>query len=150
MLIIMPIPVLIKWKRSWKEKIQLYALFTCGIFIVAVTVVRLPQNWNNSTAQVNRTTWASAELLASTIVANAPTLYSLNKRRKASPSASHPSASEKKYPTSNYPGTSSGASQPPRFQDDQFELMSYGADGKAENVEVIGQAVPMDKEHAAA
>ena len=46
---------------------------------MAVTIVRLPQNASHSTAQVNRTTWASAELLTAAFVANAPALYSLSK-----------------------------------------------------------------------
>ena len=49
--------------------------------LVAVTIVRLPQNANHATAQVNRTTWASAELLTASFVANAPALYTLCKRK---------------------------------------------------------------------
>ncbi|CAP91563.1 Pc13g04940 [Penicillium rubens Wisconsin 54-1255] len=79
MLIALPIPILVLVKRSTIEKIQLAALFAVGLFIVAITIARLPQNAKNSTAQVNRTTWASIELLAAAIVANAPVLYGLLK-----------------------------------------------------------------------
>ncbi|KAJ5351114.1 hypothetical protein N7452_000088 [Penicillium brevicompactum] len=82
MLIALPIPILILVKRSTVEKIQLTALFAVGLFIVAITIARLPQNAKNSTAQVNRTTWASIELLAAAIVANAPVVYGLLKGRK--------------------------------------------------------------------
>ncbi|KAJ5497821.1 hypothetical protein N7453_006872 [Penicillium expansum] len=82
MLIALPIPVLVIVKRSVVEKIQLAILFAVGLFIVAITIVRLPQNAKNSTAQVNRTTWASVELLAAAIVANAPVLYGLLKGQK--------------------------------------------------------------------
>ncbi|KAA8644967.1 hypothetical protein EYZ11_004499 [Aspergillus tanneri] len=75
MLIALPLPVLIMVKRSMMEKLQLTALFAIGFFIVAITIIRLPQNAQNSTKQVNRTTWASVELLAAAIVANAPVLY---------------------------------------------------------------------------
>jgi hypothetical protein len=51
---------------------------------VAITIVRLPQNANHATAQVNRTTWASAELLTASFVANAPALYTLCKRKEGS------------------------------------------------------------------
>jgi len=61
------------------RKFQLAALFAVGLFIVAITVARLPQNAKNPTAQVNRTTWASIELLAAAIVANAPVMYGLFK-----------------------------------------------------------------------
>ncbi|GFF28960.1 hypothetical protein IFM61606_10264, partial [Aspergillus udagawae] len=82
MLIAMPIPVLVMVKRSAVEKFQLAALFTVGLFIVAITIARLPQNAKNATAQVNRTTWASIELLAAAVVANAPVLYGLLKGKR--------------------------------------------------------------------
>ncbi|CRG89145.1 hypothetical protein PISL3812_06181 [Talaromyces islandicus] len=75
MLIVLPIPILILVKRSLVQKLQLSCLFALGFFIVAITIIRLPQNASNSTAQVNRTTWASTELLAAAIVANAPVIY---------------------------------------------------------------------------
>jgi hypothetical protein len=63
-------------------KYQLAILFAVGLFIVAITIARLPQNARNPTAQVNRTTWASIELLAAAIVANAPVLYGLLKGQR--------------------------------------------------------------------
>ncbi|KAJ5976848.1 hypothetical protein N7501_000190 [Penicillium viridicatum] len=82
MLIALPIPILVMVKRSAIEKIQLAILFAVGLFIVAITIARLPQNAKNSTVQVNRTTWASVELLAAAIVANAPILYGLLKGQR--------------------------------------------------------------------
>ncbi|CAG8040586.1 unnamed protein product [Penicillium salamii] len=81
MLIALPIPILVLVKRSTAEKLQLAALFAVGLFIVAITIARLPQNTKNPTAQVNRTTWASIEELAAAIVANAPVVYGLLKGR---------------------------------------------------------------------
>ncbi|KAE8330956.1 hypothetical protein BDV39DRAFT_190203 [Aspergillus sergii] len=75
MLIVLPVPLLVKVKRPLLEKLQLAALFAVGFFIVVITVIRLPENAQHSTAQVNRTTWASVELFAAAIVANAPVLY---------------------------------------------------------------------------
>lgn len=83
MLMVLPLPVLLKWKRPLRQKISLIVLFTAGAFIIAVTIIRLPLNHNNATAQVNRTTWASAELLVASFVANAPALYSLRHRRSS-------------------------------------------------------------------
>jgi hypothetical protein len=54
---------------------------------VAITIIRLPQNASHATAQVNRTTWASTELLTSAFVVNAPALYSLTSKKGSSPSA---------------------------------------------------------------
>ncbi|CAI7665756.1 unnamed protein product [Penicillium pancosmium] len=79
MLIALPIPILVMVKRSTIEKLQLAVLFGVGLFIVAITIARLPQNAKNPTAQVSRTTWASIELLAAAVVANAPVLYGLLK-----------------------------------------------------------------------
>ncbi|CAI7616250.1 unnamed protein product [Penicillium glandicola] len=92
MLIALPIPVLILVKRSVVEKIQLASLFAVGLFIVAITIARLPENAKNASTQVNRTTWASIELLAAAIVANAPIMYGLIKghRQRSKHAASGP------------------------------------------------------------
>ncbi|KAJ4861969.1 hypothetical protein T069G_02923 [Trichoderma breve] len=83
MLIVLPIPVILKLKAPLARKAQLFALFTLGIFIIAITIIRLPINSSHPYSQVNRTTWASTELLTAAIVVNAPTLYSFwNKRRR--------------------------------------------------------------------
>lgn len=86
-----------------------------------------PPNWNNSTARVNRTTWASTELLAMAIVANVPTLYSLNKRRREH-TVLKPSGSDQ-YPAGHYRVASSNSR--PKPQDDEFELMLWEANAKA-------------------
>ena len=82
MLLVLPMPVLAKLKAPWRRKAQLLALFTLGFFIIVVTVARLPINSVNKDSQVNRTTWASTELLTSAIVVNAPALYALRNKRK--------------------------------------------------------------------
>ncbi|KAL9573141.1 hypothetical protein ACKAV7_002826 [Fusarium commune] len=82
MLLAVPIPLFFSLKTSWKRKLKLYVLFTLGIFIVAITVIRLPINAMNKDSQVNRTTWASTELLTATIVVNAPTLYGFWNKKK--------------------------------------------------------------------
>ncbi|KAF2219491.1 hypothetical protein BDZ85DRAFT_205708 [Elsinoe ampelina] len=75
MLLILPIPSLISLQTPWRLKLRLYILCTLGLFIIAVTVIRLPINALNASVQANRTTWASTELLAAAIAVNAPTLY---------------------------------------------------------------------------
>ncbi|KAK1981811.1 hypothetical protein LZ30DRAFT_719217 [Colletotrichum cereale] len=88
MLLVLPLPLVVSLKTPWQRKLQLYTLFTLGIFIIAITVIRLPINVSNKDSQVNRTTWASTELLTAAIVVNAPTLYGLwNKGRKAKSTA---------------------------------------------------------------
>ncbi|KAM0466362.1 hypothetical protein ACHAPV_001321 [Trichoderma viride] len=86
MLIILPLPTIFKLKAPPSRKAQLVVLFTLGIFIILITIIRLPINSQNATSQVSRTTWASTELLTAAIVVNAPTLYSFwNKRRREKP-----------------------------------------------------------------
>ncbi|KAH6606012.1 PTH11-like G-protein-coupled receptor [Trichoderma cornu-damae] len=86
MLLVMPIPVIIKLKAPTARKAQLLTLFTLGIFIIAITIIRLPINSSHPYSQVNRTTWASTELLTAAIVVNAPTLYSFwNTRQREKP-----------------------------------------------------------------
>ena len=77
MLLILPLPVVIAWDSAWRRKIKFYILFTLGIFVIVVTIVRLPINSLNKSSQVNRTTWATVELLTAAIVVNAPTLHGL-------------------------------------------------------------------------
>lgn len=89
MLLILPIPVVASMKAPWRRKAQLYTLFTLGLFIISITIIRLPINSKHKDSQINRTTWASTELLTSALVVNAPTLYGLwNKRRKDRSAAS--------------------------------------------------------------
>lgn len=83
MLLVLPIPVVVTLKAPWRRKVQLYVLFTLGIFIIVITIVRLPINSINIDSQVSRTTWASTELFTAAIVVNAPSLYGCwNKSRR--------------------------------------------------------------------
>lgn len=83
MLIVLPIPALWIIRLTWQRKLQVGALLTLGFFIIAITLIRLPINVANASSQVNRTTWASTELLMAAIAVNAPTLYgTINKWRK--------------------------------------------------------------------
>ena len=84
MLLILPLPLVLRMKAAWKLKVQLCCLFLLGSFIIAITIIRLPINSLNKDSQVNRSTWASTELLAAAVVVNAPTLYGMwNKNRQS-------------------------------------------------------------------
>ncbi|KAL6870504.1 PTH11-type GPCR protein [Trichoderma novae-zelandiae] len=98
MLLVMPLPVILKLKAPLGRKAQLIALFTLGIFIITITIIRLPINSSHPYSQVNRTTWASTELLTAAIVVNAPTLYSFwnkSRRDKSTPREQEQGASDK-------------------------------------------------------
>lgn len=73
-------PTLFSIQRSLGERLRLAGLFSIGLFLVAITIIRLPLNFANGSAQVNRTTWASVESFAAAFVANLPTLYTLRRR----------------------------------------------------------------------
>lgn len=75
MLILLPIHVLFQVQRPLLQKIQLGLLFGLGVFVIMTTAIRLQQNSVHQSKQHSRTTWANAELVAATFVANAPTIY---------------------------------------------------------------------------
>lgn len=56
---------------------QLCSLFSIGIFLVAVSVVRIIQGVPHARSQLSRTVWGSIETLFASIVAQVPTLYTL-------------------------------------------------------------------------
>lgn len=90
MLLALPVPTLMSLQTPWQTKLRLYTLCALGLFIVAITVIRLPINSLNASIQANRTTWASTELLAAAIAVNGPILYgAINHWRRRSKSGSY-------------------------------------------------------------
>lgn len=75
MLLALPVPTLISLQTPWRTKLRLFTICALGLFIIAITIIRLPINALHATVQANRTTWASTELLAAAIAVNAPVLY---------------------------------------------------------------------------
>lgn len=73
-------PTLFSVKRSLGNRFRLAGLFSLGVFLVAITIIRLPLNFSHGTQQVNRTTWASVEAFAAAFVANVPTIYTLRRQ----------------------------------------------------------------------
>ncbi|KAL4872099.1 hypothetical protein BDV12DRAFT_6316 [Aspergillus spectabilis] len=107
LLILLPMPWLLRVRKSWMKRLQYVGLFSVGLLLIAIAIVRLPY-YNSSTAQVNRNTWGSVEEFFAAFVANVPTLFTLRKdpnKQKAQPS--------------HISGSSSKAR--PRFTPNQFE-----------------------------
>ncbi|KAI5788965.1 hypothetical protein DFH27DRAFT_216521 [Peziza echinospora] len=73
-LIILPLPLIYKSHLPLYRKLQLSVLFGVGIFLIAITVARMPVISDAPGMQQNRTLWASIEILAACLVANAPIL----------------------------------------------------------------------------
>lgn len=85
MLLALPLPKLISLQTPWRTKVRLYTLCALGLFIIAITIIRLPINALHASVQANRTTWASTELLTAAIAVNAPTLFgAVNRWRRRS------------------------------------------------------------------
>ncbi|KPM35934.1 hypothetical protein AK830_g10642 [Neonectria ditissima] len=87
MLLTFPFLLFTHFKTSWKLKLRLFALFTLGVFIIIITIVRLPITRDNRESQPDRSVWTSTELFVATLVVNAPTVYGLwnNLRRRKRP-----------------------------------------------------------------
>ncbi|KAF2096908.1 hypothetical protein NA57DRAFT_78498 [Rhizodiscina lignyota] len=78
-LIALPIPMLYRMQLSPGKKLQLILLFSVGIFVIGVTIARLPLIFDNSVEQSSRSMWASIEMATSCIVANFAFYYALLK-----------------------------------------------------------------------
>ncbi|WPG99049.1 Hypothetical protein R9X50_00185400 [Acrodontium crateriforme] len=70
LLVAFPIPIIVQSGQNWKRKFQLALLFSLSVVLIAVTGTRMPQVIERHGRQQYRTVWASAEILASTAVAN--------------------------------------------------------------------------------
>ncbi|PYH84635.1 hypothetical protein BO82DRAFT_329365 [Aspergillus uvarum CBS 121591] len=81
MLIVLPLPWLIRVKRPWHRRLQLIALFTVGFLCIIATILRAPIHGDIQDL-VGQGYWTAVEFIASAIVANFPTLYSLRRARK--------------------------------------------------------------------
>ncbi|KAI5838852.1 hypothetical protein DFP73DRAFT_248890 [Morchella snyderi] len=76
MLILIPLPMVFKSRLPLIRKIQLLVLFGLGLFVMAVTIVRLPVIIGDQSVQKARSLWASIECFVACVVANAPVLNS--------------------------------------------------------------------------
>ncbi|KAF4341211.1 hypothetical protein FBEOM_4869 [Fusarium beomiforme] len=99
-------------------KIQLGILFSIGILLITITIVRIPLILNQAMSQKSRSTWASIEILCSCIVANTPFFYGLL-RELGHHKGTHPSVTD--------PSRSVGP----------FYLQSKGADHREYELESV-------------
>lgn len=77
------------------RRLRVLALFSIGIFLVAISIIRMVQG-QNSRVQRGHTLWASLEILLAVIVAVTPTIYALAKGRHENDTLDKTHASE--YP----------------------------------------------------
>jgi hypothetical protein len=76
LLIAFPIPVVLNSGQIWKRKLQMGALFSLSVIMIAVTATRVPMVIEKNGLQQYRSMWASCEILASAAVSNAVILGS--------------------------------------------------------------------------
>ncbi|KAF5977245.1 hypothetical protein FBULB1_6617 [Fusarium bulbicola] len=112
------------------ENIQLGILFSIGLLVIAITIVRIPLILNDSMSQKARSTWATIEILCSCIVANTPFFYGLlrelGQHKGTQPSATDPSRSEGPFYLQ-----SKGADHR------SYELQAANSDGNKNSQELI-------------
>jgi hypothetical protein len=81
LLVLFPIPIIVRSNMSLKRKVQLVALFSMSLVLVVITAARIPLVIDKRGLQQYRTVWASSEILAATGVSNAIILGSFLRDR---------------------------------------------------------------------
>lgn len=104
MLLVISYPILFCKGRSLGQHFRVAALFILGTFCIIVTTLRLVSVFDSGSAQPTRSLWASIQMVVSTFVANAPTIYGelkVQKRKKSNAIARRMSRPELWGPDSN-------------------------------------------------
>lgn len=81
LLVVFPIPILLRSGMGIRRKISLVALFSLSLILVGIAGARIPLVMEKRGLQQFRTVWASSEVLAATFVANAIILGSFLRDR---------------------------------------------------------------------
>jgi hypothetical protein len=83
-ILIISIPLLRLQGRSAGQKFRITVMVCLGLFCIIITCIRIPLVVQGKSEQPSRTFFASVQILASTFVANVPTIYGRlqNGRRK--------------------------------------------------------------------
>lgn len=71
-----PLPLVFRARLPLIRKVQLALLFSVSLFMVSITIIRIPVIVDGGATQKSRSLWASIEVLIACIVANAPVLNS--------------------------------------------------------------------------
>ncbi|KAF8250531.1 hypothetical protein K440DRAFT_165678 [Wilcoxina mikolae CBS 423.85] len=76
------LPIIWRLNLPLRTKLHIASLFSLGIIVMIITIIRLPFVVRNQALQQWRTMFANVEILASCIVTNAPVLYRIIKDRR--------------------------------------------------------------------
>jgi hypothetical protein len=104
LLIVFPLPMVIKSHFQLSTKIRLVLLFSLSAILIAITAYRVPSVISHKSMQQYRTVWASGEILAAAAVSNAIVLGSFLRDR---------GLKKGKYRPDRYPSTSESATNAP-------------------------------------
>ncbi|RDW89139.1 hypothetical protein BP6252_01171 [Coleophoma cylindrospora] len=80
LLMLIPLPVVFRTQLPWRTKVQLCGVFSIGVFVILVSVLRIKFVLADNSQQ-NKLLWAELECFAAAIVANGPILYGLYRYR---------------------------------------------------------------------
>lgn len=115
-------PLVAVRNRSLSQNLRVGTLFVIGFFCIITTALRIAYIYAEDSYQPVRSFWASVQMLVSSFVANAPTIYGclqLVRRRKSDQRqrrASRPEA----YSALDSPATSGPPAAMPAFQPASF------------------------------
>jgi len=109
-------PMLSMRNRTWAQSARVSGLFVLGFFTIIVTCLRIAYIHAENSYQPVRSFWASIQMLTSTFVANAPTIYGcyqIVRRRKSEQRARRSSRPEIWLQLNESPSRSENAPTPP-------------------------------------
>lgn len=109
-------PMLPMRNRTWPQTLRVSALFLLGFFTIIVTCLRIAYIHAEGSYQPVRSFWASIQMLTSTFVANAPTIYGcyqIVRRRKSEQRARRSSRPEVWLQLNESPSRSEDRPTPP-------------------------------------
>lgn len=75
MLLVISFPLLLSRGRNWTQSLRIGVVFMLGTFCLVVTILRLAAVYGDGGQQQARTLWGAVQIIVSSFVANAPTIY---------------------------------------------------------------------------
>ncbi|RYO94363.1 hypothetical protein DL763_004079 [Monosporascus cannonballus] len=104
MLLFIAYPLVTLRKRSWAQRVCLYTLFALGAFSIITAIIRLVSIFQQDSSQTTRSLWSSVNIVITTFVANAPTLYGTLRSARRKPSehsatSAHPNGDTQTRPS---------------------------------------------------
>ncbi|PWY83351.1 hypothetical protein BO70DRAFT_379194 [Aspergillus heteromorphus CBS 117.55] len=84
LLILLPLPWIVRVKRPWYQRVGIIGLFSMGIFLVSIDLARYPVAAGRHMLYL-QSLWSGIEIFLSALVANIPTLWTLRRAKRPEP-----------------------------------------------------------------